>query len=150
MAFDFEVIVIGSGFGAAVAAIDQAKKGKTVFILERGVWWSTPELSAENPLNPFLKLQPVQYWPRPDHRRGLTDMLAVVQATGVLGGLQDFANGVADFFTGQKRPVPLYRYNTFKEADVLTASGVGGGSLIYSNVTLAPFRDLAANGGAGG
>ena len=89
MALDFDVIVIGSGFGAAVAAIDQAGKGKTVFILERGVWWLTPELSAENPMNPFLKTQPVQYWPRPDHRRGLVDFLAVVKANGVAGALQD-------------------------------------------------------------
>jgi choline dehydrogenase-like flavoprotein len=145
MAVDFDVIIIGSGFGATVIALDQVAKGKSVLILERGVWWSSPELSAENPLNPFLKLQTVQYWPRPDHRRGLTDMLAIVQATGVLGDLQDFANGVADFFTGQKRPQPLYRYNTFTEADVLTASGVGGGSLIYSNVTLEPFLDKATS-----
>ena len=141
MALDFGVIVIGSGFGAAVAAIDQAGKGKTVFILERGVWWLTPELSAENPMNPFLKTQPVQYWPRPDHRRGLVDFLAVVKANGVAGALQDFANGVAEFFTDKPRPRPLYRYNTFDEADVITASGVGGGSLIYSNVTIEPFFD---------
>jgi cholesterol oxidase len=141
MALDFDVIVIGSGFGAAVAAIDQAGKGKTVFILERGVWWLTPELSAENPMNPFLKTQPVQYWPRPDHRRGLVDFLAVVKANGVAGALQDFANGVAEFFTGKERPRPLYRYNTFDEADVISASGVGGGSLIYSNVTIEPFFD---------
>src|SRR6266850_3010901 len=98
MALDFEVIVIGSGFGAAVSAIDQSTKGKTVLILERGVWWSTPELSAENPLNPFLKArpetQPVQYWPRPDHRRGLIDFLSIVSATGAIGGLQDFGNSV--------------------------------------------------------
>src|SRR6267142_338141 len=141
MALNFDVIVIGSGFGAAVAAIDQAGKGKTVFILERGVWWLTPELSVENPMNPFLKTQPVQYWPRPDHRRGLVDFLAVVKANGVAGSLQDFANGVAEFFTGKERPRPLYRYNTFGEADVISASGVGGGSLIYSNVTIEPFFD---------
>ncbi len=141
MAPDFDVIVIGSGFGAAVAAIDQAGKGKTVFILERGVWWLTPELSAEKPMNPFLKTQPVQYWPRPDHRRGLVDFLAVVKANGVAGALQDFANGVAEFFTDKPRPRPLYRYNTFGEADVISASGVGGGSLIYSNVTIEPFFD---------
>src|SRR6266513_631983 len=141
MALDFDVIVIGSGFGAAVAAIDQAGKGKTVFILERGVWWLTPELSAENPMNPFLKTQPVQYWPRPDHRRGLVDFLAVVKANGVAGALQDFGNGVAEFFTGKERPRPLYRYSTFEEADVISASGVGGGSLIYSNVTIEPFFD---------
>ena len=67
-----------------------------LFILERGVWWLTPELSAENPMNPFLrmrpKMQPVQYWPRPDHRGGVIDLLSVVKATGILGGLQDFGN----------------------------------------------------------
>jgi len=149
MAFDFEVIIIGSGFGATVLAIDQFAKGKTVFILERGVWWSTPELTGENPLNPFLKAnpgsQPVQYWPRPDHRRGIIDLLSIIKANGPLGGLQDFANGIADFFTGNKRPQPLYRYHTFADADILTASGVGGGSLIYSNVTLEPHFDSVTN-----
>jgi cholesterol oxidase len=145
VAFDHDVIIIGSGFGATVLALDQNAKGKSILILERGVWWLTPELSAENPMSPFLKTrpqtQPVQYWPRPDHRGGVIDLLSVVKATGVLGGLQDFANGIADFFSGRKRPQPLYRYSTFDEADVLTASGVGGGSLIYSNVTLEPFFD---------
>ncbi len=149
MAFDFDVIIIGSGFGATVAAIDQSNKGKRVLILERGVWWLTPELSVENPKAPFLAArpdtQPIQYWPRPDHRRGLIDFLSIVQASGVLGGLQDFANGVADFFTRRKRPQPLYRYNTFQDADIVTASGVGGGSLIYSNVTIEPYLDPGTN-----
>ena len=108
MAFDFDVIIIGSGFGATVLALDQSNKGKSVFILERGVWWSTPEITDENPMAPFLKArpqtQPVQYWPRPDHRRGVIDLLAVVKANGPLGDLQTFANGVADFFTGRKIP----------------------------------------------
>jgi len=146
MAFDFDVIIIGSGFGATVMALDQAGKGKSVFILERGVWWSTPELTAENPLNPYFEAhsdQPLQYWPRPDHRRGLLDFLAVVKANSILGDLQDFANSVSDFFTGKVRPRPLYQYYTFDQADVIAASGVGGGSLIYSNVTIEPFFDSA-------
>ncbi len=149
MPFDFDVIIIGSGFGATVLALDQTAKGKSVLILERGVWWSTPELTAENPLNPYFKAhpddQPLQYWPRPDHRRGLLDFLAIVKANSTLGDLQDFANAVADFFTGQVRPRPLYQYYTFDQADVIAASGVGGGSLIYSNVTLEPFFDNATN-----
>ena len=149
MAFDYDVIIIGSGFGATVLALDQNTKNKSILILERGVWWLTPELSAENPMNPFLKTrpttQPVQYWPRPDHRGGIIDLLSVVKASGALGGLQDFANGIADFFSGRKRPQPLYRYHTFDEADVLTASGVGGGSLIYSNVTIEPFFDIGSS-----
>jgi choline dehydrogenase-like flavoprotein len=107
MAFNFDVIIIDSGFGATVLAIDQSNKGKSVLILERGVWWLTPELSAENPMAPFLKArattQPVQYWPRPDHRVGLTDFLSVVKASGPLGDLQDFANAVTDFFVRRKR-----------------------------------------------
>src|SRR5438477_12126032 len=130
MATDFDVIIIGSGFGATVLAIDQSAKGKSVLILERGVWWSSPELSAEFPLNPYLKshpeTQPVQYWPRPDHRRGLIDFLSVVKASGPLGDLQSFANGIVDFFTDRKEPRPLYRYNTFADADSVTASGGGG------------------------
>src|SRR5260370_27073190 len=43
------------------------------------------------------------------------------------------------------RPRPLYQYYTFDQADVIAASGVGGGSLIYSNVTLEPFFDNATN-----
>src|SRR5947209_7184537 len=105
---DFDVIIVGSGFGAAVAALDQSAKGKRVFILERGVWWLTPELSKENPMAAYLAshtaTQPVQYWPRPDHRRGLVDFLAVVKASGPLGDLQDFANALADFFVVRKRP----------------------------------------------
>ena len=50
MALDFGVIVIGSGFGAAVAAIDQAGKGKTVFILERGVWWLIVRRESDEPI----------------------------------------------------------------------------------------------------
>jgi pyruvate/2-oxoglutarate dehydrogenase complex dihydrolipoamide dehydrogenase (E3) component len=34
MATDFDVIIIGSGFGATVLAIDQRAKGKSVLILE--------------------------------------------------------------------------------------------------------------------
>ena len=36
----------------------------------------------------------------------------------------------------------LYQYSMFKQADILTASGVGGGSLIYSNVTLRPQDEV--------
>jgi choline dehydrogenase-like flavoprotein len=74
MAFDFDVIIIGSGFGATVLALDQNAKNKRILILERGVWWLTPELSAENPMNPFLKTRsnatcPILAAPRSPRRR---------------------------------------------------------------------------------
>jgi cholesterol oxidase len=61
---------------------------------------------------------PVQYWPRPDHRKGLQDFFAVLRSQLNFDG--------------------LYQYSIFNQADVLTANGVGGGSLIYSNVTIRP------------
>src|SRR5215217_6618234 len=84
----FDAIVIGTGFGASVAATRLAKKGKKVLMLERGTWWVTPEklgkppVSAKKPIPVWAKEnnQPLQYWPRPDHREGLLDFFAVIMS----------------------------------------------------------------------
>src|SRR6266851_7705503 len=65
---------------------------------------------------------PVQYWPRPNHQAGLLDFFASIR--------------------GPLNKDGLYQYSIFKQADILTASGVGGGSLIYSNVTLRPQAEV--------
>src|SRR5437588_116738 len=85
---EVDVIVIGTGFGASVAVTKLLEKvpHTTIHMLERGLWWFTPE-----------------------------------------------------------RPQPLYRYNLFKDIDIVTASGVGGGSLIYANVSIEPRKDGAGN-----
>ena len=120
----FDAIVIGTGFGGTVAATRLAAKGKTVLLLERGTFWVTPLKLGKPPDSPnFLKWagdnhMPVQYWPRPDHRKGLVDFVAALRNSVNKDG--------------------LYQYSMFHQADVLTANGVGGGSLIYSNVTLQP------------
>jgi cholesterol oxidase len=61
---------------------------------------------------------------RPDHREGLLYLFAAMRS---------FLN-----------PKGLYNYFMSDQAHVLTASGVGGGSLIYSNVNLAPEEDIYA------
>jgi cholesterol oxidase len=76
----------------------------------------------------------VQYWPRPDHRRGVLELLNATWANVFGGDRRDFGDA----------PQPLYRYNMFDELDVVTASGVGGGSLIYSNVSIRPFFENGA------
>src|SRR5258708_3499770 len=125
----FDAIVIGTGFGGTIAAVQLIAKGKSVLMIERGTFWRSPY-----PLPPITTTEgdgfgdwakqnnmPVQYWPRPDHRKGLNDFLAALRNLHKDG---------------------LYQYSIYHQADVLTASGVGGGSLIYSNVTIRP-RDEA-------
>jgi cholesterol oxidase len=129
---NFDAIIIGTGFGGTIAATKLAAKGKKVMMLERGTFWVTPEklgqppIGGKEPIPVWAKKQnppmPVQYWPRPDHRDGLLDFFASIRSSANKDG--------------------LYQYSMFKQADILTASGVGGGSLIYSNVTLRPQAEV--------
>lgn len=132
MPMNFDAIIIGTGFGGTIAATKLAVKGKKVMMLERGTFWVTPEklgqppAGAKKPIPVWAKEQnppmPVQYWPRPDHQAGLLDFFASIRSPLNKDG--------------------LYQYSMFKQADILTASGVGGGSLIYSNVTLRPQAEV--------
>ncbi|MET0325680.1 MAG: GMC family oxidoreductase [Ilumatobacteraceae bacterium] len=91
---DFDVVVIGSGFGGAVAAHELTARGQRVCLLERGKafppgsFGRTPAELAHN------------LW---DPSEGLHGMFNVWSFSGI---------------------------------DALTASGLGGGSLIYANVML--------------
>src|SRR5215216_4521528 len=144
---EFDVIIIGTGFGASVAVskLLEKKPDAKIHMLERGLWWFT----TERPLPPFLEKEhnqdpakwPIQYWPRPNHSRGIANMLSVVKTNNAfVEGLRNF---IGPFIFGKDRPQPLYRYNLFKDIDIVTASGVGGGSLIYANVSIEPRFDPA-------
>jgi len=129
---EYDAIVVGSGFGATVAVSHLAERGKKVLMLERGTWWQTPvhlgvpPIGGPPPLPEWARNQdpphPVQYWPRPDHEEGLIDLLASIRHRHNRDG--------------------LYVYSRFDECDIVSASGVGGGSLIYSNATLQPDSDV--------
>ena len=38
----FDAIVIGTGFGGTIAAVQLAAKGKSVLMIERGTFWRSP------------------------------------------------------------------------------------------------------------
>ena len=122
MPFDYEVVIVGTGFGATVAATELAAKfpnagGKPqILMLERGVWWFTPERPFPDDFKPLVDTNyppgvkgkhGVQYWPRPDHRRGVLELLNSTWANIPGGDRRDFGNA----------PQPLYRFNTFDELD---------------------------------
>ena len=88
---DFDVIVIGSGFGGAVTACRLAEQGYRVLVLERGRRWDVTTFPRE-PDDPWL-------WDHlaPQLRNGWFDIrifphMTVVQGAGVGGGSLVYAN----------------------------------------------------------
>lgn len=94
MSFKYDVIIVGSGFGGAVAACRLAQAGYKTLILERGRRW-----------------QPDQY-PRTAGDAWVWDH-----------DHPEKSNGWID-----------WRY--FGDMTVVQGAGVGGGSLIYANVSV--------------
>ncbi len=107
--FDFDAIVIGSGFGGSVMTCRLAEKGYRVCLLERGREYGFNEFPRR--VDEFRRC----FWDSRDKLYGLFEVLA------------------------------------HKESDVftVTASGLGGGSLIYSNVLL-PMEEEFFYGWPGG
>lgn len=91
---DYDVVVIGSGFGGAVSACRLAQAGRKVLVLERGRKWS-PSTYPRDEDDPWRWDQE-----RPDRCSGWADV------------------------------------RTFADVWVVAAAGVGGGSLIYANVSV--------------
>jgi choline dehydrogenase-like flavoprotein len=144
MADHFDVVVVGTGFGGTMTALTllhriQEATGHPprVLMLERGVWWTTPVPTVQDhtvATKDFLerKNQPVQVWSSAEDLRGAIDILTrCVRQPGNEDGLYDFTH------FGRKGALGIID----KENDgvsVVRASGVGGGSLVYSNITVRP------------
>lgn len=96
--FDYDVIVIGSGFGGSVAALRAVEKGYTVGVLEAGRRWTDATL-------------PKSSWDLPKF---------AWQPELELFGIQ--------------------RIRYLDDVIVLSAAGVGGGSLVYANTLYVPAQ----------
>jgi choline dehydrogenase-like flavoprotein len=134
----YEAIVIGSGFGGTIISLTLAKQyktlndGKKVCILERGQWWVSHEMpsSAEDTINgkgtirEYLETHDMPYdvWPYPDNMEGV---------------FRVFGNS-----TAVNKTKGLYDYRPMRNIHVITSSGVGGGSLVYDNVTEKPEAEI--------
>src|SRR5258708_13723179 len=93
---DFDVIVIGSGFGGAITSCRLAEKRKKILVLERGKKWDRTTYPRE--------LEDEWIWSHadPEQYHGWTDL------------------------------------RRFKGMAVIAGAGVGGGSLVYVNVSAVP------------
>jgi len=151
----YTVAVIGTGFGGMMTALSLAHKlkkrseqepdesKKNILMLERGTWWTTPVGTVQDKevrTYDFLaneKNQPVQYWPSQNTFKGVIDIVTRCFRRGRnKDGLYDLTA------LGWKWPMSLFRRGD--GATILRANGVGGGSLVYSNITIRP-PDLIFN-----
>jgi choline dehydrogenase-like flavoprotein len=131
----YEAVVVGSGFGGSITALTLANKyaeapGPTnrVCVLERGQWWvsdQVPETAAgttdgKATIREYLEKHDVPFatWPTPDDLSGFLRVVASSRTVDPVKG--------------------VYDYRSMKNVSVLSASGVGGGSLIYFNLTTRP------------
>lgn len=109
---EFDVVVIGSGFGGAVAASTLTSAGQRVLLLERGPWRDT---------RPVRMAGIDERSPLPHGRFFYSHLLHQ------LGGLRLNVRGLFDIHPG-------------RDMSIVCASGVGGGSHVYSAMNTRPAR----------
>lgn len=120
-ATDFDIVIVGSGFGGAVSAHKLAATGAKILLLERGPWRDTQPVRALN--RPELHPKPL-----PAGRHFYTHLARSVSATFLpQKGLQINRNG-------------LYDIHYAKDMTLICTSGVGGGSHAYSAMNTRPDR----------
>ncbi|MFC7381792.1 GMC family oxidoreductase N-terminal domain-containing protein [Sphaerisporangium rhizosphaerae] len=113
---DTEALVVGSGFGGAIAALRLAEAGVQTLVLERGRRW--PITDAHDTFATY------------DSPDGRAAWLSPVTVAPAQEGLPiDVYTGVLERVRGEG-------------IDVLVGAGVGGGSLVYNTVLYQPRRDL--------
>ena len=117
----FDAIVVGSGFGGSVVAARLTQKGMSVLVLERGPWWGP--LHRDRPQEDRREL------PR-----------GVAGSRKLLRSLRIARNG-----TRRERVLNvdgLLEGHLFEHLNAITASGVGGGSHIYTNILEEPAAEF--------
>jgi choline dehydrogenase-like flavoprotein len=146
----FDLVVVGSGFGGTLTALTVAytmesrHAGKPagtplrILMLERGTWWTTPMETLQDKqvrTRDFLiwKGQPTQEWSSLNDYRGMIDLVRRCRYSDTR------PQGLYDFTAIGKRGL----FNLDNDGvSVLRASGVGGGSLIYSKILIRPPEKL--------
>ena len=91
MDFDYDYIIIGSGFGGSVSALRLSQKGYKVLVIEKGKWYQSKDFAKTNwNLRKWLWLPSLRFF-------GIMKLtvfrhVAILSGTGVGGGSLVYAN----------------------------------------------------------
>lgn len=137
-----EAVVIGSGFGGAVAALRLAEAGINTVVLEKGRRWPVTNPQANETFSTFRAPDRRSGWLRDNSPVALFGFGEPVENlrinppyVGVFEGFDDL--NVANFVLGRDPRRNLEKIN-FRGITVLNGVGVGGGSLVYNTVLYQP------------
>jgi cholesterol oxidase len=123
-----EALVIGSGFGGAVAALRLAEAGIDTIVLERGRRWDIVNPATNSTFSTFVNPDGRSSW-FSETANGIIPW-PITKYAGVLEMIHPFSNG------------PLTNNLRAQGIQVRNGAGVGGGSLVYNAVMLQPRQEL--------
>jgi choline dehydrogenase-like flavoprotein len=135
-----EAVVVGSGFGGTIVSLSLVNQFeqqnpalmRKVILLERGQWWVSHELPLSASSHEFEKKV------NPD--KGIREYLDSNDSPYRTWAFPDNVNGLSRFLNSLRivDRRALYDFRISSKVHTLAASGVGGGSLVYTNVTEKP------------
>ncbi|WP_146155429.1 GMC oxidoreductase [Enhygromyxa salina] len=119
----FDVMVVGTGFGGSATAARLAEGGMRVLMFERGPWWGPAgeQLARDRGVR--------RSWPR-----GVVGSRKFVRNVRVARGR--VARELSVNHDG------LFEVHRFERLVTVAGSGVGGGSLVYTNIQAEPGPDF--------
>ena len=91
MNYDFDYIIIGSGFGGSVSALRLSEKGYKVLVIEKGKWFQAKDFPKTNwNLRKWLWIPSLRFFGI--MKFSIFRHVAVISGTGVGGGSLVYAN----------------------------------------------------------
>lgn len=111
---DVPAIVIGTGFGGAVAALRLGEAGVDTVVLERGRRWTISDPTRDGTFSTFRNMDRRAEWMNPVSKTPLYEGKPIGKYAGVL------------------------EVTPGKELTLLAGAGVGGGSLAYGGILIQP------------